>query len=836
MHVKERDIPRYVFAEGRRWRVERLDLAGTWRLQQVGSADAIPAEVPGDNHSALLRAGKIPDPYWGENELKVQWIGEEDWAYTREFTIDEEFLDHSSVFLNCDRLDTVADIYVNGHHAGSTDNMFRRYRFEIKDLLHIGINELTILFHSAVRIAHERSQELPYEIPHSQYPIQSPHVNLVRKAACHGGWDWGCCLMVSGIYGDIYLGATSVGRIEHIYTAQTHAQGKCIVQITAEVLSPSGGATEMTVTLDSIIKNKAVLLEPGLNTVSMEVLVEDPKLWWPNGHGSQPLYDLTVRIAEDEVHKRLGLRQLEIVTEEDEIGLSFKIKVNGLDIFCKGANWIPADALPSRQTRERLDDLLTSAAQANMNMIRVWGGGQYESHDFYDLCDEKGILVWQDFMFSCALYPATKDFLQNVREEVSYQVKRLRDHACIALWCGNNECLGALNWFEISRRERDRYLVDYDRLYEGTIGEAVDEADPTRLYWPSSPCGGRGDYSDCWQDDSRGDMHYWRVWHENASIDAYYDVVPRFCSEFGYQSFPSLDTISTYAPQSQFNVTAPIMEHHQRNPGGNSKITEMMTRYFRVPEGFGNFVYLSQVQQALAIKSGVEFWRHLQPVCMGTLYWQLNDLWPVCSWSSLEYSGKWKCLHYAAKRFYAPLIVTAFENKDAIIEIWVVNDGHVEQMVTVGMQILDFGANVLRDENLAGVVCPGAARLLATYPVEELVPSRSEAFLYLELEAPGAHHYNDYFFAAYKKCDLPKADITYEVESVPAGFAVHLTTDQPAFFVMVNARGMRGEFDDNCFTLLPEKPRTLVFAPKDDLGLAEFTDSLEIRHLRDTYL
>ena len=334
----------------------------------------------------------------------------------------------------------------------------------------------------------------------------------------------------------------------------------------------------------------------------------------------------------------MGLRQLEIVTEEDEIGLSFKIKVNGLDIFCKGANWIPADALPSRQTRERLDDLLTSAAQANMNMIRVWGGGQYESHDFYDLCDEKGILVWQDFMFSCALYPATKDFLQNVREEVSYQVKRLRDHACIALWCGNNECLGALNWFEISRRG-DRYLVDYDRLYEGTIGEAVDEADPTRLYWPSSPCGGRGDYSDCWQDDSRGDMHYWRVWHENASIDAYYDVVPRFCSEFGYQSFPSLDTISTYAPQSQFNVTAPIMEHHQRNPGGNSKITEMMTRYFRVPEGFGNFVYLSQASKHSPSNQVSNFGDTCR--LYGYFILAAKRFIASMSWSSW-YSGKWK--------------------------------------------------------------------------------------------------------------------------------------------------------------------------------------------------
>ncbi len=815
--------------------MQRLDLRGLWQLSKLGCEQTIPAQVPGDTHSALVDAGRIPDPYWGTNELAVQWVGREDWVYSRTFDIAEDFLKEESIFLNCDRLDTITDIYINNQHVGSTDNMFRRYRFEVKNFLQPGTNELRTVFHSAERVAFERSRNLPYEIPHTHNPIQSPHINLVRKVPCHGGWDWGCCLMVAGIYGDIYLGATSLGRIEHVYTTQTHGADECKVEITVEVLSPTGGKTDLRVTLGDIVQVKPVNLKAGMNIISTEVLVESPLLWWPNGHGRQPLYDLTVSIAGDEVKKRLGLRQLEIVTEEDDIGLSFLVRVNGRDIFCKGANWIPADALPQRQTRERLDDLLTSAAEAHMNMIRVWGGGQYESHDFYDLCDEKGIVIWQDFTFSCALYPATKDFLADVKEEVTYQVKRLRDHACIALWCGNNECLGALNWFEVSRRNRDRYLVDYDRLYEGTIGQAVDAADPTRLYWPSSPCGGRGDYSDCWHDDSRGDMHYWTVWHENASIDAYFNVIPRFCSEFGYQSFPSLDTIANYAPECHFNPTAPIMEHHQRSRGGNSKITEMMTRYFRVPEGFGNFIFLSQIQQGLAIKSGVEFWRHLRPVCMGTLYWQLNDVWPVCSWSSLEYSGKWKCLHYMAKRFYAPVIVTAFQNQENELEIWVVNDQDKAEDVTITMQVLDFGADVKWEEKVHREVLAGEARIIAKYPVKELAPSPNEVFLHLELEGDGLYHYNDHFFTEYKRCDLPEVKVECDVREVNGGFQVEVSSDVPAFFLTLNARGISGEFDDNCFTLLPKNPRTLIFRPKQETTLPEFKSALEIQHLRCTY-
>lgn len=797
-----------------------LDLSGRWTLKS--GKHVIPAQVPGDNVSALLAARQIPDPYRADHELQVQWVGREDWVYEREFRVPAALLSEKAVFLNCDGLDTVATIYINGRRVTRSENMFTRVRVEVKKFLRAGANTIQIEFVSPEKTAVAAAKRLPYPIPTGSAPVFSPHRNLVRKVQCHAGWDWGICLMVSGINGAIYLGATSLGHIEYVTTKQTHRRGRVTVEVATEIQSPAGGRTELEVKLGTERVVKPITLQPGLNVVRTRVTVREPKLWWPNGCGAQPLYPLVVRVAGDEVRKRIGLRTIEVINVEDKRGLSMTFRVNGRDIFCKGANWIPCDAMPQRQTRAVYEDLLESARQAHMNMLRVWGGGQYERDDFYDLCDEKGLLLWHDFMFSCALYPATPEFLANVRQEARHQVKRLQTHACLALWCGNNEDVGALTWFKESREQRDRYLVDYDRLNEGILGAAVDECDPTRLFWPSSPCGGRGDYSDCWHADNRGDMHYWSVWHEGKSFDAYYAVTPRFCSEFGYQSFPSLDQIRQYAPRDQFNVTAPIMEWHQRHPRGNSIITEMFSRYFRMPEGFENFVYLSQVQQALAIKIAVEHWRHLRPTCMGTLYWQLNDNWPVCSWSSVEHGGKWKLLHYAAKQFYAPVLVSAFQ-KNNQVEVWITNDQTTPVRGTVVAEVRTFTGQLVRRHRWPATVRGGSAKLIKKLPA-------GDATTFLQLTFNGAT--NTHFFTEYKRCDLAKPKIRVQVRQ---GYRVTLRTDRPAFFVSLNATGIRGEFDDNCVTLLPGKTQTFRFTPKQPVTLAAFKQSLTVNHLRGTY-
>lgn len=822
--------------------MKRLDLAGTWQLAQADAAHqtsdaSIYAQVPGDNASALLAAGKLPDPYYGMNEKQVQWIGASAWVYARDVDVPQAFFDEESIYLHFDSLDTFATIYINDHQVAVSDNMFCRQRFEVKPFLVAGVNRVRIVFAPPYAKGTEFSKSVPYPIPYALNSQYSSHRNLLRKVQCHFGWDWGVSLPVSGIYGACYLAATSTPRIEYVTTEVAFQGDDAIVTVTCEVTASSEMDVDVRVVLDGEAKASIRHVREGGQCFSESMKVSNVIRWWPAGYGDPHLYSLLVSVGDETIEKRIGLRELVIINDEDAHGLSFTVRVNGVDVFCKGANWIPVDAMPQRHTRQRYEELLESARLAHMNMLRVWGGGQYEEDAFYEICDEKGILVWQDFMFACALYPANKTFLQSVNAEVRHQIKRLRDHPCIALWCGNNEDIGALGWFQESRENRDRYLVDYDRLNEGVIGKAVDECDPTRIFWPSSPCGGRDDYSDCFHKDGRGDMHYWDVWHSGKSLDAYYDVVPRFCSEFGYQSFPSMSQIQTYATPDQYNVTSPVMEWHQKNRRGNSIILEMFTRYFRMPEGFENFIYLSQIQQAVAIRTAVEFWRSLRPLCMGTLYWQLNDNWPVCSWSSLNYDGSWKALHYMAKRFYAPVMLTIFQRKYGNpVEIWGVNDTGTTRTSTMRVMVKDFSGETVWQSEKQVTLSKHSAIKFEEYSVADLTPSPETVFIVVELDTDEGMIRNDLFLAEYKCCALADAHVTAQISERPDGkYDVALRTDAPAFFVTLETDGMSGCFDDNVVTLLPDECRTVVFRPKDSLGNMKLEEQLRVRHLRQTY-
>ncbi len=817
-----------------------VDLAGVWTLERVKTGKRYPARVPGDTHSALIAAGVIPDPYVGRRELDVQWVGREDWAFERSFTVEDRLLAERLVYLSFDGLDTVAEVSVNGKLVGRSDNMFVRRRYECRRHLRRGRNTVRVLLCSAENEAARRARRLPYPIPHTLNAVQSPHRNLLRKVQCHAGWDWGPCLMVAGIYGGASLEATSGVRIDYLYTEQRHAKASVKVRVTAECTVARAGRWPLAVSLGGRTVTRELDLPEGPAVASAEIEVARPRLWWPAGYGEQPLYELAVDIGGHRVTRRIGLRTIELENREDADGLSMAFRVNGVPVFCKGANWIPSDALPSRQTRAQLEHLLGSAARANMNMLRVWGGGQYEGDAFYDLCDELGILVWHDMMFSCALYPADPGFLAGVEEEVRHQVKRLRDHPSIALWCGNNEDVGALNWFEESLAHRDRYLVDYDRLTEGTIGRVIDECDPTRPFWPSSPCGGRNDYGDNWHQQNRGDMHYWVVWHEGKPFAAYLDVQPRFCSEFGYQSFPSVATIRGYAGGGSLNATAPDVEHHQRHPRGNSIITEMFTRYFRVPDGFESFVYLSQVQQALAIRTAVEYWRTLRPRCMGTLYWQLDDCWPVCSWSSIEHDGTWKLLHYAARRFFAPLMLAVFL-KDGAAEAWIVNDTRERVSAAATFEVLGFDGTVLHRERVEAAAPAERAVRLRRWKVEDLTSAPDSCFLLATLVRGRERTSTECFLTEPKRCTLADADVRVEVTAGSDGRpAVRLSTDRPAFYVSLDSGELAGEFDDNCFTLVPGRPRTVGFSPRPvrpsgGASARHLARELVVRHLRASY-
>ena len=833
--------------------MNRIDLRGDWTLIRNATGDAFTVQIPGDNMSALIQAGVIPDPYYAQNELEVQWVGREDWTFEREFEIDAELVENKArleqLFISFESIDTVSEVRVNDLEVGRSDNMFVRRRFPIGGAVKQGTNRVSVLIRSPEQSAIAASRQLRYPLPHSEYPVQSPHRNLLRKVQCHAGWDWGPCLMVSGLYGEIFVGAPTEARIEHLLTRtkrvtetgwevaanlELSVQRAATMRVSARLSGPGIDALESSLELEATA---------GANFVTLSVPVDNPELWWPAGLGEQPLYALEVEVGGDSCAKRIGFRELETVVEDDDRGRSMFFRVNGRDIYAKGANWIPADALPARHTEDTYRKLIESAREANMNMLRVWGGGQYEDQCFYDICDELGILIWHDFMFACGTYPADPEFLSKVREEVSYQVSRLQSHPSIALWCGNNENLGALTWFSETLRYRDRYVVDYDRLYEGTIGDLVELLDPDRTYWPSSPSGGRGDYSDNWHDDTKGDMHYWSVWHEGKPFDGYYEVTPRFCSEFGYQSFPSLSAVEGYAPEDQRNLTAPVMEHHQKNKRGNTIIIESMSRYFRFPEGLGNMLYLSQVQQAYAIRTAVEYWRAQRPVSMGALYWQLNDNWPVASWASVEYSGKWKLLHYAAKRFFEPVHVVGYVNEGELA-VRLCNDTADELAGECVIEFVDFeGLSVHRDV-VKTKIGPDSVAAVAVYPMDSLPADPRKVFVRLSFSSGNSRTVNDCFLTYPKECSVKKATVKMRVEEDDGQPQVTLESDLPAFYVSLDPGLLGGRFDDNCVTLYPGQPRTLRFSFDEgnplrsasiERQVAELTEGLSIYDLSSSY-
>lgn len=816
-----------------------IDLSGKWTLKKISDNSLYECSIPGDNISALLEAQAVEDPYFADNELALQWIGREDWSFSTSFNADKSITESPDIFLELENVDTVFELYVNGRRAGDGANAFRRYRFSLKNLITDGLNNIDVIIRSPEKAAADAAGQLPYPVPHAEFPVQSPGRNLIRKTQCHSGWDWGPCLMVSGIYSSPLLKAGPLERIEACYYDIKPAGSSLdawSIDIKTDIFSAAAGTTKLAVNCAGKTASTDIELSKGLQTAFISLDVDDIEPWWPAGHGKQPLYEISVATENDKITDSIGFRTAEVITEENELGIGMTFRINGRDIFCKGANWIPSDALPSRQTDARYEQLLQSAADANMNMLRVWGGGQYEKESFYRICDEKGIMIWHDFMFACSMYPSEKGFLDNVEKEIEYQVKRLKKHPSIVLWCGNNENIGALSWFEESRKNRDRYIIDYDRLNEGVIGKTVKKIDPLRKWWSSSPSAGEGDYSDCWHDDTKGDMHYWSVWHEGKPFEAYYEVVPRFCSEFGFQSFPSIETAKSFCPEEQLNLTSPVMEHHQRNDRGNSIIIKTITDYFRFPSGLEETIYLSRVQQAMAIGTAVEYWRSKRPVCMGALYWQLNDTWPVASWSSLDYDGGWKPLHYSAKRFFSPQLLTIHENDEGVAEIRLCNDGLEEMKGELTVRIYDFDG---KSETVFKEMVSAAAdsvSLLASAAAPKDKKARTSHFIHAVLNCSGASIEpieNFLLLDKPKRCGIKKTRINTELISENGKTVLKLSAEKPAFFTVLELPGFSGSFSDNNFLLLPGMDRKIELNGGNSLDANELQQKLQIHSLRN---
>lgn len=776
-----------------------LDLGGVWQLCDAGGEYQVDMTLPGDGITALHLAGKIPDPYWGRNEYDLRWICGRDWVARRSFSVAR-----TDLVLVVSMLDTVAEIAVNGVTVHRSDSMFRSWRIDLSAVLRVGVNEIAITFRSPEAEAAKRQAAQPYFVPFSANNTPIHNGNMLRKPSCDFGWDWNIALATFGVYGDLRLEPVVAARIADVIVAQDHAAGSVSLRVEAQIEGEAEGAA-VTVALGAVSTTATVRKGRAV----AELVIENPTLWWPAGQGAQVLHDLTVTMGDQTAHRRIGLRAAELVTEKDAAGLGFKFRLNGRDIFARGANWIPADALAGRITPEATRDLLQSAVDAHMNMIRVWGGGRYEPDWFYDLCDELGLMVWQDFMFSCHIYPATEAFLSDVAIEVSEQAKRLHHHASLVLWCGDNELIGALTWFPETRANRDLYLVGYDRLNR-TIETALKAAVPGAVWWPSSPSPGPMDFGDAWHDDSKGDMHFWSVWHEGRDFDHYRDVSPRFCSEFGFQSYPSLDVIRKFADPADFNIAAPVMESHQKNAGGNARIAETMFRYFRFPVDFENFVYVSQVQQGLAIKTAVTHWRSLKPHCMGALIWQLNDTWPVCSWSSLDHGGGWKLLHHMTKVFFQPVLVSAVPVAGGI-ELRAVNDTAAPVTLTVGAVAVAMDGTTRPLNRVTVTVGPDAAVLAQTVAADQIGPQEMLAFVWVD--ADGTRLGGDVFAPKpYKSYDLRPAGLTHDIKPQGDGYDITLTASALALFVSVEA-DQPGRFSHNAMTLFPGHPATLRFTP-----------------------
>ena len=741
-----------------------------WQFHEAGKNEWYPATVPGCVHTDLLNNKLIDDPFFRDNEQKLQWIGKTDWEYQTTFQVGPELLGRDRVELVFAGLDTYADVSLNEVALFAADNMFRNWRVDCKSLLKVGANTLRVRFRSPINEVLPRMAKLGYELPASndQGEKTSPYT---RKAPYQYGWDWGPRFVTSGIWRPVSLEAWNQVRINDLHILPTEVTTEA-ANLTAEVEIFAEENISARVVVDNrtdkrLVAGKEVNLVKGRNLVKLDFVIRQPALWWPNGLGAQPRYSFQARLLSagqvlDQTTTRTGLRSIKLQQQPDDSGKSFTFVINGVPFFAKGGNWIPADSFPTRVSKEKYRQLLESVRDTNMNMLRVWGGGIYESDEFYELCDELGILVWQDFMFACSMYPGDQAFLDNVRQEAIDQVKRLRNHPSIAIWVGNNEIETAWKHWGWKDQLPATLWDDYLKIFHGVLPEVCAALDPSRPYWPSSPS------SNLEQDpDSQklGDVHYWQVWHAASPFSEYEKQFPRFMSEYGFQSFPQLETVNTYTLPVDRDIKSAVMMAHQRHPRGNQLIREYMLREYPEPKDFASFLYVSQVLQAEGIKIGAEHLRRIMPHNMGSLFWQINDCWPVASWSSIDYTGRWKALQYYARRFYADLLLSPHE-AGGNLSFYIVSDRRLKTKGELKVNLFDFEGRTLWSDQREVEVFAQHSKSYLTVPIATLLADKDPktVFVASELVVDGkvvatAEH----FFQPFKDLSLPRPQLSAEV-------------------------------------------------------------------------
>ncbi len=806
----------------------RLNLGGAWRVSQKGTRDWIPATVPGCVHTDLLAAGKIPDPFYRDNEKRVQWITEGDWVYERSFNVPEDVLKNDFVLLRCDGLDTVATVEINGTEVGRADNMFRTWEFDVRNALHAGSNKVRITFGSPLTYIKQHEDSAP-----------NPWVrgrSWVRKEPCSFDWDWGPDLASCGIWKAITLETFNQARIADVLVEQQLAGNRATIDVTVNFEAPGQPSRELqaAITIRHEGKIVAKTTTPLSDSGSRGQLeIRHAKLWWPAGMGEQPLYDVHVELMDatgntiDSTTKRVGLRELKAVLPEGDSPLHFE--VNGVPFFSKGANWIPCDSFTSRVTPEILRRYVADAAAVNINTLRFWGGGYYEDDAMFDACDEMGICVWLDCKFACAAYPAFDDkFMDNVRHELRDNVLRLRHHPCIAVWCGNNE-ISLLNEAK-EWRDNTMSTSDYDRLFKDLIGGKVRELAPQATYVSGSP--------DC------GDTHYWSVWHGDATFDAY-RTLTGFMSEFGYQSFPELKTVRAFTnEEDRASVVTPVMKWHQRSGAGgvegNQEMVNMIHHYFNPPRDFETTLWLSQILQGYGIKIGAEYWRQTMPKSMGCVFWQYNDIWPGMSWSSVDYFGRWKALHYLARKFYSPVLVSGLENQDkGTVDLFATNDLLEAKHGKLSWKATDLAGKVLAGNSFHVAIPARKSLNVRTLDLRDLINKNgANGFLtWLNLDIGGKSvSQNLVLFALPKEYPLADPALDARVDETNEGFQVTITARNPALWVWAGLENADAKYSDNFFHLTPDAPQKILVRPTSSLTKDDFIQQLRVRSLFDTYV
>ena len=805
----------------------KLGLTGAWQVAKKDSNEWLPAQVPGCIHTDLLAAGKIPDPYFGENERDVQWVGETDWVYRRKFEVTAQALNSARVLLRCEGLDTLATVKLNGSQLGQADNMFRAWEFDAKPLLKPGENEVEISLASPLPYMKKRQEERKlYEWIGSHEPAGRAYV---RKEPCNFGWDWGPVLITCGIWRDISLVFLDDARLTEVLILQDHtlsgavrlqleAKAEIVKDVPLKARFTVGHGAGPTLTETSDVSN---------GTAKAELDIKDPQLWWPAGMGDQPLYQVAVELLDakgtvvDRAARRIGLRTLKLLEPDEQHSLRFE--ANGIQFFAKGANWIPADAFANRVTPEILRRYVTGAVMANMNMLRFWGGGYYEDDALFEACNEMGICVWLDFKFGCSAYPAFDEaFMENVRQEAREQLRRLRHHSCIAVWCGNNE-ISLMTKDEWSDKSMGK--ADYDKLFKQLLGTEVKELAPQANYVSGSP--------DC------GDVHNWQVWHGDKDFEAYRTLMG-FMSEFGFQSFPESRTVSSYTKaEDRASVLTPVMQWHQRSSGnGNQRIQQTTLRYFKAPKDFENALWLSQLLQAYGVKMGAEHWRRTMPKSMGCLFWQYNDCWPVASWSSVDYYGRWKALQYFAKRFYAPLLVSALEEPGQNqVKLFVSSDRGETCCGKLSWEVTDPSGRRLLSSDLSVEIPSRACREVKTLELGDLVQQNGQEKLLVWLKLmvnDTVESENLVTLVRPKSIPLVAPQFKTAIRKAPEGFYVTVNAQHPALWCWLSLDDLDAHYSDNFVHVRPGQPAKILVTPARHMSEPEFTKALRVCSLFET--